>query len=116
VTYFANDFENLLVYDFAIPGMLNTGLASSDGVEVALAAVPVERVTLQAAYTYLTAEDDSANIPLLRRPRHRFSGQFTVQVTDALLVGAGIEGVSGGYDGSTSAPTSAPGWTVARFF
>ncbi len=116
VTYFTNDFTNLLVYDFTVPGMLNTGLASSDGIEAALAIHPSDQLSFRFAYTQLNASNDSLDVPLLRRPKHRFSGQVTYSPTDAIVVGAGFEGVDGGYDGSSSAPVAVPGWTVFRFF
>lgn len=116
LTYFTNDFTNLLVYDFTVPGMLNTGRASSDGLEAALAVNPTEQLSLRFAYTQLNAENDSLDVPLLRRPKHRFSGQVIYRPTDAVVVGAGFEGVDGGFDGSSSAPVAMPGWTVYRFF
>ncbi|WP_221032190.1 TonB-dependent receptor plug domain-containing protein [Actomonas aquatica] len=116
LTYFTNDFENLLVYDFTVPGMLNTGIASSDGVEAALLINATERVSLRFAYTQLNADNDELDVPLLRRPEHRFSGQVIFRPTDELIVGAGFEGVDGGFDGSSSAPVAVPGWTVFRFF
>ncbi|MCC5025488.1 MAG: TonB-dependent receptor [Candidatus Synoicihabitans palmerolidicus] len=41
VTYFENRFRNLFTYDFSIPGIINTGKATSRGLETALALTPM---------------------------------------------------------------------------
>lgn len=116
VTYFNNDFTNLFVYDFTIPGILNTGKASSEGVEVALNLTPVKDVVIDIAYTWLEANNDSAGVQLIRRPRHVFSGDVAWQATKEWLVGAGLNFSSRRYDGSSTAPVRVEDYTTVRLF
>jgi len=68
VTYFCNQFKNLISYDSA-QGYINIGKAESKGVEVELEARPCEGLFLNAAYTRLEARDKIQGTDLLRRPK-----------------------------------------------
>lgn len=116
VTYFNNDFTNLFVYDFLIPGIVNTGKASSEGVEVALNLTPVKDVVIDIAYTWLEATNDSAGVQLIRRPRHVFSGDIAWQATKEWLVGAGLNFSSRRYDGPSKTPVRVEDYTTVRLF
>ncbi|MFA6960995.1 MAG: TonB-dependent receptor [Opitutaceae bacterium] len=116
VTYFHNDFTNLFVYDFTIPGIVNTGSATSEGVEFSLNLTPVEGVKTRLAYTWLEATNDTVGVPLTRRPRHVFDAETSWQATQAWLVGAGVHFAARRYDGSTTAPVRVEDYTTVRLF
>lgn len=116
VTYFRNRFTNLFTYDFTVPGILNTGRASSEGVETALRLTPHADVTVDIAHTYLKATNDVLDVPLVRRPRHVFDAQAAWQATQPWLVGAGVRFASRRFDGSTSAPDRVEDYTTVRLF
>jgi vitamin B12 transporter len=68
VTYFRNQFKNLISYD-STQGYINIGKAESRGVEVDIEARPSEGLSLNAAYTRLETRDKIQNTDLLRRPK-----------------------------------------------
>ncbi len=68
ITYFRNQFKNLISYDSA-QGYMNIGKAEAKGVEVELEVRPSPGVSLNAAYTRLEARDRIQNTDLLRRPK-----------------------------------------------
>ena len=116
VTYFNNRFRNLFIYDFLIPGIVNTGKASASGLEFAFDVTPVKGVRFDLSYTYLDAQNDTNNRPLIRRPRHLFDTQATWQATPAWLIGAGVRFASGRFDDSTTAPVRVEDYTTVRLF
>ncbi|MDX1660401.1 MAG: TonB-dependent receptor [Gemmatimonadota bacterium] len=67
-TAFSTDFEELVAFD--VEGFRNVSAASTRGVEVTASAWPIERLRVVASYTFTEAEDEDADEPLLRRPRH----------------------------------------------
>lgn len=116
VTYFNNRFRDLFIYDFMIPGIVNTGKASASGLEFAFDLTPVKTVHFDLAYTYLDARNDTNNRPLIRRPRHMFDAQVTWQASSAWLVGAGLHFAAARFDGSTTNPVRAEDYTTVRVF
>jgi vitamin B12 transporter len=79
VTYFRNDFVDLIVFDPTLPGPLGFGslnnvqLAQSSGVEFTALIDLTPNTSLNATYTYTDTEDLIANRQLLRRPRNKAS-------------------------------------------
>jgi vitamin B12 transporter len=76
VTYFRNDFDNLIDWREVAPWVWeprNVGKAVTQGVEHALKAKVLNNLTARATYTYLDTEDKEANRPLSRRPEHTVS-------------------------------------------
>lgn len=71
ITYFRNDFQNLIIFDFVTFQLQQLGLARASGVEV------VGRwnldccTTLNATYTYTDTVDLTNNRPLVRRPKNK---------------------------------------------
>ncbi|HEY9249834.1 MAG TPA: TonB-dependent receptor, partial [Rariglobus sp.] len=116
LTYFHNDFTNLFIYDFTIPGVVNAGKATSEGVELALNLTPVDNVKARLAYTWLEATNDTAGVPLTRRPRHVLDAETSWQATPVWLVGAGLHFAARRYDGSTTAPVRVEDYTTVRVF
>lgn len=71
VTYFSNQYRNLIDFDYT-RGYINIGKASSRGLEISLEAQPLDFLSFNAAYTYLQAKNDMTGEALLRRPQHKF--------------------------------------------
>lgn len=67
LTYFRNDFRDLIDYDFS-RGYVNIGRARTRGVEAAGEIKPGKRLRLKLAYTRLEALDLDSGAPLMRRP------------------------------------------------
>lgn len=77
-TYFRNDFENLILYDFS-QGYINISEAETKGYEMFLSAHPLNPLTIQGSYTYTHAIDKDNNEQLLRRPKHKANLIFNLQ-------------------------------------
>jgi len=74
VTYFRNDFRNLIDFDFN-RGYVNIGRARTRGLEVSAEARAGEDLTLRASYTRLEARNLDSGAGLLRRPKDKFSAR-----------------------------------------
>ncbi len=70
ITYFHNDFENLIQYDW-IQGFVNVAQAQTSGVEVSAAVLPMKNFSIQGNYTYTRSKDKISGEKLLRRPENR---------------------------------------------
>lgn len=69
LSWFDNDYENLIVFDNATGRAENIGLASSRGIELGTQIRLRESITAAFAWTWLETEDEVAGRELLRRPR-----------------------------------------------
>ena len=91
-TYFFNEIEDMIFYDGATFLLGNLGDAEANGVELFLAARPIENVSTRFSYTYTDTEvkegqgtfGPQANDRLLRRPLHKYNIDVVV---DELLQG-----------------------------
>ena len=72
-TYFRNDFENLIDFDFISFTLQNIGQARAAGVEVTGTCLLTEQATVSANYTHTDSQDLQFGGPLARRPRHKTS-------------------------------------------
>ena len=77
-TYFRNDFEDLILYDF-IQGYINISQAETKGFEIFMSAGPFKDVTISGSYTYTDARDRETGEPLLRRPKHKANLTFNLR-------------------------------------
>jgi vitamin B12 transporter len=75
VTYFYNDYKDLIDYDF-LQGYLNIRKAESKGSEVLIQARPFEDVSFSASYTGTEARDKDTDKVLLRRPKQKFTANL----------------------------------------
>jgi outer membrane receptor protein involved in Fe transport len=86
LTYFHQDYRDQIAYEYDFASgtgtYINLGESRAQGLEAAVAAVPVPRLTVSAEYTYLDGEIQASNSlspvyavgePLLRRPKHQGS-------------------------------------------
>ncbi|HEY7573800.1 MAG TPA: TonB-dependent receptor, partial [Thermoanaerobaculia bacterium] len=71
LSLFWNEYDDLIVYDFAAARNLNVGNARARGVEVGWSQPLVSWLSIEATYTYLNTENLDTGAPLLRRPENR---------------------------------------------
>ncbi len=71
VTYFNNEFDQMIDFDNDTWKYLNVGAAKTRGIEMFAAAQPFAVLALQANYTYTDTEDEATGLELLRRARHK---------------------------------------------
>jgi vitamin B12 transporter len=76
LTYFRNDFRDLIVFDFPTFSLQNVGLAESSGVELTAYVQLTCGSSLAASYTYTDTENLVTSTQLLRRPRNKASLSF----------------------------------------
>ncbi len=76
-TYYRNDVDNLIVFDFTSFTLQNVDNATTTGVELAGNLAVTETMNVAANYTYAdsTGRDPNSGVitSLLRRPNHKFS-------------------------------------------
>ncbi|HEY5040095.1 MAG TPA: TonB-dependent receptor [bacterium] len=70
-TYFHNDFNELIDYDFTTNKYFNTHQAEADGVEAFADFKGVRNLTIRANYTYTNTLNLQTGQPLLRRPQQK---------------------------------------------
>ena len=71
VTYFRNDFTDLINFPFPTFVATNIDRAFSGGVEVLGSFRLTDQTNVTASYTNTKTRDESTQMPLLRRPRHK---------------------------------------------
>ena len=72
-TYFHNEFDDLIDFDFVTSTYKNVSQAESKGIEAFASARPTKQVTVGASYTYTDTEDETTGEELLRRAKHKFA-------------------------------------------
>jgi vitamin B12 transporter len=75
VTYFYNDYKDLINFDF-LQGYINIGKAESKGAEILIQARPFDDMSFNATYTRTEAKDKDTDADLLRRPKQKFSASL----------------------------------------
>jgi vitamin B12 transporter len=112
ISTFWNDFQDLIVYDFAASRNENVGRARTRGVEAAFRRRIGARTDLDLGYTYLSAEDSITGVRLVRRPRHRAYAAAALRPAPRLLttVRATFVGSRPDRDGVTFQPVTSPSY------
>ena len=114
-TYFHNSITDY-IQDNASFIPENIGRATTEGAEVDIKATPIEQLSLDLNYTYLTANNDTNDVRLVRRPRN--SMNFTAAWTpiEPLTLSLGGSYVDGGedYDPVTFAQIHSQDYFVLR--
>ncbi|HTC19297.1 MAG TPA: TonB-dependent receptor, partial [bacterium] len=85
--YFDNDLTNLIQYQNST--YANIGQVRTYGVESFLEFKGITNLNIKGSYTYTYAWDQTDNVPLLRRPQNKASGNVDYQ-WDALGVGTSL--------------------------
>jgi vitamin B12 transporter len=87
-TWFQHKYRDFIQLDaFFTPQ--NIARATSEGVELGLKLKPCEEFSLNASYTYLTAENETAGVRLLRRPRHQVGLDAVAKPLTGLTISGG---------------------------
>lgn len=120
VTYFRNDFDDLIVFVAGPFGPLGFGelrnvqAARSSGVELSGSSQLTERLFVSVTYTYTDTLDLNANQDLLRRPRNKIGFQADLAATErtrahftVLHVGERLD-----FDAFGGLVELAPYWTI----
>jgi vitamin B12 transporter len=115
-TYFHNDTTNYIL--FTAPNFLpvNVGEVTTEGVDLDVAAKPIDELTLDLNYTYLTAENDSTDMRLVRRPRNSLNFNAIYTPVKPLTLSIGGSWVVGrqDYDPVTFDQDEAPDYFTLR--
>jgi vitamin B12 transporter len=101
VTYFRNSVKNSIQNIIQPDGNFmeeNVGRVTTEGVEINLALKPCDNVTADLGYTYLNADNNTAGIRLVRRPRSSFQFTATWQPVDKLTLTLGGNWIQGRQD------------------
>jgi len=87
-TWFQHKYRDFIQLDaFFTPQ--NIARATSEGVELGLKLKPCKEFSANASYTYLTAENNTASLRLLRRPRHQVGLDMVTKPVGKLTLSAG---------------------------
>lgn len=89
LTWFRNRIENLIVFLPPFGPLQQINKASTEGMEAAFNWQPCDAFGFNAQYTYLDADDLTAGIRLVRRPRHLISADTWVKPVPKLRIGLG---------------------------
>lgn len=89
LTYFRNSIENLIVFLPPFGPLQQINNARTSGLEAAFSYQPSTRYGFTAQYTYLDANDLTAGVRLVRRPRHTLSGDAWVKPVEKFRLGIG---------------------------
>jgi len=117
LTYFRNDFRNLIDYDFSL-GYVNIGRARTRGLEASGELKPGERFKLRFAYTRLEALDLDSGAALMRRPNDLLSAETDWFPGDRWNIHLALvytgERADRDYSGWTARDVTLPAYTLAN--
>jgi outer membrane cobalamin receptor len=77
VTYFYNEFTDLIDFDEVLNRLVNRSKVTTEGVEMSLNLAPLPRLNFLAHLTYLQSDIKGTNEPLRNRPEWR--GGFSIR-------------------------------------
>jgi vitamin B12 transporter len=102
-TYFDNDFDDLIDYDYATSTYKNVDEAESKGIELAAFFQPVDDLSFRASYTYTDTEDKTTREDLLRRAKNKIGAEVNYRFLERgnVNLGATYVGERDDYDLST---------------
>jgi vitamin B12 transporter len=116
-TYFHNSITNLIDFNDTFTQNMNIGLATTEGTENFVSANVTDRLRIRADYTFTRAVDADTGIPLLRRPKEKWSTTATWNPIDPLTLSATVLHVSSSLDvtrDGTMWGIRAPGYTIVN--
>ncbi len=82
VTYFANNFDDLIDFDSATWKYRNISGAETSGVEISAMVRPLDDLSIRARYTYTDTLDRSTRMQLLRRAPNSLSLKMVYDFSD----------------------------------
>jgi vitamin B12 transporter len=117
-TWFQTDFTDLIASTPDFRSEENIQQARTRGVELSAQTSLPGAVQLRLSYTYLEADNLSAQARLLRRPRHSFSSGVSREFLHGVSAGAGMAFVAGreDVDARTFRTIDGEDYTVARLY
>jgi len=71
LTYFHNDFKNMIEWDSGTSKYRNIGRAETKGFEIGAKLLPIQDLTIGANFSYLDTKDKETGLELLRRPKRQ---------------------------------------------
>ena len=92
VLYFYNDIHHRIIFDAVSFTTNNAGRIRTEGVEFATTWNWNEKLRFYGNFTFMNAEDLTADERLLRRPRYTFTGGFTAAPTQSINFGFEVSG------------------------
>jgi vitamin B12 transporter len=126
-TYFHNNITDYIQYESEFQNgsfvyiPKNVDRTTTEGVEVDLNAKPLDNLTLDLNYTYLTAENDTTDTRLLNRPRNsfNFTGEWNPVAPLTLTLGGSwvvgrVNYDENPADATWGYPVNAPDYFVLR--
>lgn len=116
-TYFHNSITNLINFNASFTSYANVGLATTEGTESFVSASVTDRLLVRADYTFTRAIDAGTGLPLLRRPKHKWSATATWRPVDPVTLSATVLHVGDWLDVTRDGMASgivAPGYTVVN--
>lgn len=118
VTYFENQFDDLIDYDFVTMKYGNISQAETRGVETFATVKPVKELSVRAAYTYTDTENKITGDQLLRRPRNKVSLDTTYAFTAKFkgTVSVIYTGERKDEDFATYMATTLDGYTLVNLY
>ncbi len=90
LTYFHNDFDNMIDWDPATWEFKNIERAETKGFEVEAEFLPVKDLTIGASFTYIDTEDKETGLELLRRPETQTSLNINWKLSEGANINLGI--------------------------
>ena len=119
-TWFTTDYTDLIVFNFAVfPGtVVNVDRARTRGLELSYSAKWGASTEARLSYTYLEAENLTANSRLLRRPRNALNADLLHEFGSGVSGGVGLVVVADrqDVDAKTYATIDAEDYTVMRIY
>ncbi|MEA3297227.1 MAG: TonB-dependent receptor [candidate division Zixibacteria bacterium] len=82
VTYFSNEFDELIEFESGTSKYINVAEAEAKGVEVFASVRPIGDLIFRASYTYTDTEDKETGKDLLRRAQNKFGLDVNYQFMD----------------------------------
>ena len=90
-TWFQHKFRDFIQLSAFVPQ--NIARATSEGAEFGVRLKPCQKLSANASYTYLTAENDANGLRLLRRPRHLLTFDAVARPIEKLTLSTGLNWV-----------------------
>lgn len=90
LTYFHNDFKDMVEWDPVTYKYKNIGKAMTKGFEIGSKLLPFKRLSVGANFTYTDTEDKETGLELLRRPKRQFNLSLDWKFIDTADISFGI--------------------------
>jgi len=114
ITYFGNQLNDLINYDFATQKYKNISKLKTHGVELTTAVEILTSLAISLNYTYTDAIEEDTGLRALRRPLHQASSSLIYKPLEQLETSLLVQyaGNRPDIDAVTFARTEMPGYTL----